>query len=76
MNSVLVRLIIVKTNKEYNVLFDSSFSFNDNLKLLSTIINETFDNCYIYDKKLNTFLNKEISLDTYNLPSSRTFYIY
>ena len=76
MNSVLIRLIIVKSNKEYNALFDSSFSFKDNLKLLSTIVNESFDDCFIYDKKLNIFLNKELVLDTYNLPSSRTFYIY
>lgn len=76
LNSVLVRLIVVRNNKEYNVLFDSSFSFKDNLDLLSNIVDESFDNCFIYDKKLNIFLNNEIALDNYNLPSSRTFYIY
>ena len=76
MNSVLIRLIIVKSNKEYNVLFDSSFSLNENLKLLSSLIDEDFNNVYVYDNKLNLFLNKNNSLESYNIPSSRTFYIY
>ena len=76
MNSVLIRLIVVKSNKEYNVLFDSSFTLNENLKLLSSLIDENFDDSYVYDNKLNLFLNKNNSLESYNFPTSRTFYIY
>lgn len=76
MNSILIRLIIVKSNREYNVLFDRMFSIDDNLKLLSSITGDNFDNCYVYDEKLNIFLNKTISFDKYNMPSSRTLYIY
>lgn len=76
MNSVLIRLIIVKDNREYNVLFDRSFSLNENFKLLSNITDESFDDCFVYDKKLNLFLNKNVSLESYNIPNSRTLYIY
>lgn len=76
MNSLLLRLIIIRSNKEYNVLFDSSFSLNENLKLLGNMIDENFDDCFVYDNKLNIFLDKDISLSSLNMPSSRTLYIY
>lgn len=76
MNKILTRMIIVKEEKEYNVLLDDSFSLNDNLKLLETIIDEDLSDCYIYDKKLNVFLDKNIIINQYNIPYSTTFYIY
>lgn len=76
MNRVIIRLYIVKTHKEYNVIFDSSFSFNENLKVLSGIIDYDFSNCHVYDNKLNMFINKDIALFNYNIPSSRVYYIY
>lgn len=76
MNSILIRIIIVKDNKEYNVLFDRQYSLNDNLKLLGNITGDNFDNCCVYDNKLKMFLDKTVSIDKYNMPLSRTFYIY
>lgn len=76
MNSILIRLIIVKSNKEYNVLFDRCFSINENLILLGSIIGKDFSNCFVYDDKLNIFLDKTNSFEKYNMPSSRTLYIY
>lgn len=76
MNRVIVRLYIVKKGLEYNVIFDSSFSFSENLKVLSSIIDYDFSDCLIYDYKLNIFINKDIPIFNYNMPSSRVLYIY
>ena len=76
MNSILIRLIIVESNKEYNVLFDRCFSIEENLMLLGNIIGIDFNDCFVYDDMLNIFLDKTISFDKYNMPSSRTLYIY
>ena len=76
MSNVLIRLISVKNNKEYNVLFDSSFSLSENLKLLSSLIDDDLSYSNVYDNKLNLFLDKNKTLDSYNIPSSRTLYIY
>lgn len=76
MNSSLIRFIIVKNDTEYNVLLDNSFSLNDNFRLLSTIADYDFTDCLVYDEQLNIFLDKEIEIDKYHFPSSRTLYIY
>lgn len=76
MSNILIRLIVVKNNKEYNVLFDSNFSISDNMKVLENMIDEKFNTYYVYDNKLNIFLDKSITLESYNIPPSRTFYIY
>lgn len=76
MNSSLIRFIIVKNDTEYNVLLDNSFSLSDNFRLLSTIVDYDFTDCLVYDEQLNIFLDKEIEIDKYHFPSSRTLYIY
>lgn len=76
MNSVLIRLIIVKNDTEYNVLLDNSFNLNDNFRLLNTMVEYDFTDCFVYDEQLNIFLDKEIEIDKYHFPSSRTLYIY
>lgn len=76
MNRIIIRLYIVKERRVYNVIFDSSFSFNENLKVLSSIVDIDFSNCIVYDHKLNVFINKEIPLFNFNIPSSRLYYIY
>lgn len=76
MNRLIVRLYIVEEGIEVNAIFDSMFSFDDNLKVLGSIIDYDFDNCFVYDYKLNIFINKETPLFNLNMPSSRTFYIY
>lgn len=66
----------MKMKKELNVIFDSSFSFGENLKLLSLIVDIDFSECFVYDYKLNVFIDKEIALFNFNIPSSRVYYIY
>ena len=76
MNNVLIRLIIVNKDIEYNVLLDNSFSLNDNFRLLNTMVDYDFTNCVVFDEQLNIFLDKEIEIDKYHFPPSRTLYIY
>lgn len=76
MSNVLLRIFIIKEDKEYNVLFDDSFSFNDNFRLLGDIVNYDFSKSYVYDKNINVFLNKDKLIRDFNIPNSRTLYIY
>lgn len=76
MSNILLRTYVVKDDKEYNVLFDDTFSINDNLRLLGDIVNYDFSKCLVYDKSLNVFLNKDKLIREFNIPNSRTLYIY
>lgn len=75
-NKVLIRLYVVEKGIEYNVLFDSSFSLDENLSVLSSIVDYDFKDYLVYDYKLNLFINKDIPLSKFNFPSSRTLYLY
>lgn len=76
LNRVIIRLYIVKTGEEYNVIFDSSFSFSENLNVLASIIDYDFKDCLVYDYKLKMFINKDIALFNYYIKASRVYYIY
>lgn len=76
MNKIILRFIIVKENKTFEVIFDQRLSFIENFKLLKGVCNLDIDRVYIFDIKKQIALKKNISLRDFNFKNFKTLYIF
>lgn len=62
MNNVYLRLIVLKSNKVVEVMFDSRLSFIENMKMYKEIEDLNADQFEIYDDEKQIFLNIDVPL--------------
>ena len=75
MSNVLLRLKDLASKQSYEVSFDDRLSFKENLKLLSTMIDDNLENRYIFDVSKNIFLDNEIAIYNFHISIFTMFFL-
>lgn len=76
MNKIILRFIIVKKNKTFEVIFDQRLTFIENFMLLKSLYDLDIDHYYIFDVKKQIALKKDVPLREFNFKNFKTLYIF
>lgn len=76
MNKIILRFIVVKQNKTFEVVFDQRLTFIENFVLLKDIYYININKAYIVDNKKQIALKKDVPLSKFNFKSFKTLYIF
>ena len=76
MNKIVMRLNILKENKQIEVIFDERLSFIDNLILLKEIYYLTnIEDIHIWDNDNRMFLKRDVPLTDFHFPQFIRLYL-
>lgn len=76
MNKIVMRLNILKENKQIEVIFDERLSFIDNLILLKEIYHLTnIEDIHIWDNDNRMFLKRDVPLTDFHFPQFIRLYL-
>ncbi len=76
MNECRIRLFLVMEGESVEVLLDRRLSWKENLKILGELLDQELEEMEGMDPLRKIFLDKEIPLDRFHLPSFPTFFLF
>ncbi len=76
MNRIILRFIIVKDNKTFEVIFDSRLTFIQNFKMLKDVLDVDIERLVIMDNKKQIALRKDVPINEFNFKNFMTLYIF
>ena len=76
MNKIILRFIVVKQNKTFEVVFDQRLSFIENFTLLKDIYYVDINKSYIMDNNKKIALKRDVPLSKFNFKNFKTLYIF
>lgn len=77
MNKIILRFIIVKKQKAFEVVFDGRLTMEENFKLLSEIYEiGSIEKTYVVDINKKVALKKDIPISSFNFKNFKTLYLF